>query len=79
MAVCTTGAERASEGAHISGPIFQIIQAILRTVKDSHKSRSLRSGSATAADSISREVKREQRNTTQDAALKGVSRQYAED
>jgi hypothetical protein len=34
MAVCTTGAERASEGAHSSGPLLQIIQAILRTLRD---------------------------------------------
>jgi hypothetical protein len=79
MAVCTTGAERASESAHISGPIFQIIQAILRTLKDSPQRPLIAMGSVTAADSISREVKRKQRCTTEDAALKGVCRQYAED
>ena len=32
MAVCTTGAEWAPESAYFSRPLFQIIQAILRTL-----------------------------------------------
>jgi hypothetical protein len=34
MAVCTTAAEWASESAYISEPLFQIIQAIVRTLRD---------------------------------------------
>ena len=41
MAVCTTGAEWASESAFGPEPLLQIVPAILRAVRDSHKRRPL--------------------------------------
>ena len=79
MAVCTTGAEWGSESAYVAGRLLQIFQAILRTLRDSHKGRPLAMRKAAMADSVSREVKSEQQRTTQDAVFERRSQDYAED
>jgi hypothetical protein len=60
MAVCTTGAEWASESAYGPGPLLQIVQAILRTLRDLAQTPPIAMGRATEADSASREAKKEQ-------------------
>ena len=51
MAVCTTGAEWASESAFGPGPLLQIVQAILRTLTDFAQTPSIAMGRAVPADS----------------------------
>ena len=64
MAVCTTGAEWASESAYGPGPLLQIVPAILRrAVKDFAQTPPTAMGRATAADSASSEAKKEQQRT----------------
>ena len=62
MAVCTIGAEWASESAYFSGPHVQIVQAILRrTLRDFAQTPPISMGRATAAESPCEAKKGQQR------------------
>src|SRR4249919_2520513 len=77
MALCTTGAEWASESAYGPGPLLQVVQAILRrAVRVFAQTPPTAMGRATAADSASREAKKEQQHTKRHRtpSFKGVCR-----
>ena len=74
MAICTTGAEWASESAYFSGPHVQIVQAIFRwAVRDFAQAPPIAMGRATAAEFIPR-VKQKRDSSAQSDTGRPVSK-----